>query len=346
MIDRKSFLLQPAGNPSSLEVFMQREQRKKFAERIRNRGAGDDAAAEAVAAVERFEKFASRHGRDVDHVSVDVVRKYMDLLIQEGGNTEEEILALARYANMTEQTDIVVYLLAIFGTQGVFASITDRVSELAGEETKTRIFDDFVEPPFGSPPEVYPRITRDLLGRLQGTLSADMWRKVLAGNHHKIPQQSFAEERKRFLELADVRAYLEDLHQRSVRELEQYMKEGRLWYEQKITPRVVEFVRGNQEVLAGVYDGERIYATKIPYDPDRYLQETDPLMKRYYACHCPFARSAILQQEPGVPEDWCYCSGGYGKLRFDVAFDRDHDVEVLESVLGGSERCRFAVIHP
>ena len=60
----------------------------------------------------------------------------------------------------------------------------------------------------------------------------------------------------------------------------------------------------------------------------------------------PFAWSALLGEEPPVPADWCYCSAGYAKLRFDAAFDREHDVEILESVLAGSDRCRFAIVVP
>ena len=108
-------------------------QREEFEARLRDRGADDAAIAKAVAAVERFEAFASRNGSEIDGVSLPLIRDYLDLLIKKGGNTEEEILALARYANVTGQTDIVVYLLSVFGTQGVFASIADRVSKLAGE---------------------------------------------------------------------------------------------------------------------------------------------------------------------------------------------------------------------
>jgi hypothetical protein len=69
-------------------------------------------------------------------------------------------------------------------------------------------------------------------------------------------------------------------------------------------------------------------------------------MKRYYMCHCPLAREAILAGEPEIPMDWCYCSAGYGKVRYDVAFGVETQVEVLESVLGGSDNCRFRIRIP
>jgi hypothetical protein len=166
--------------------------------------------------------------------------------------------------------------------------------------------------------------------RLEAELPPEMCRKVLAGNHHRIPREGFEEQRERFLRAGSMDEFLRDLHRRAVAELEEYMAEGRVWYEQEITPRVVDFVRGNQEVLAGVRRGKKIYMTKIPYAPD----------------DSPLAREAILEGKRGISPTWCYCSGGYEKLQWDVIFDEELEVEVLESALGGDLRCRFAVKMP
>ena len=47
-----------------------------------------------------------------------------------------------------------------------------------------------------------------------------------------------------------------------------------------------------------------------------------------------------------IPMEWCYCSAGYGKLRYDVAFGEDTEVEVIESVFSGSDKCRFRIKIP
>lgn len=318
--------------------------RKELEERYRATGADEAAVNSAVEAVEAFETFVSRSGGDVAHVPVDAVREYLDLLIREGRNSQEEILALVRYGHVTKQWDLVIHLLSVFGPRGVIDSIAERVDLLAGEEKRERIFAGLREPPFGSPPEAYPGVTKELLSRMKSALPDELWKKALAGNHHRIPLEAFAEDRRRFLELGDIRAYLRDKHERSVAVLEKHARDGSLWFEQRITPRVVEFVRANLEILSGVLEGDRIYVTKIPYDPDRYLTETDPLMKRYHACHCSLARASILRDGPDVSMDLCHCSAGYTKVRFDVAFDKEHEVDVLESVLGGSDRCRFAIM--
>jgi predicted hydrocarbon binding protein len=44
-----------------------------------------------------------------------------------------------------------------------------------------------------------------------------------------------------------------------------------------------------------------------------------------------------------VPPTWCYCSAGFEKTLFDNVFGESLEVEVKQSVLDGSQRCRFAI---
>ncbi len=68
-------------------------------------------------------------------------------------------------------------------------------------------------------------------------------KKVLTGNHHRIPVEAFSEMKKRFEEAGTMEEFLAGEHGRLVAELEEAMRSGRLWYEQVITPEVVEYVR-------------------------------------------------------------------------------------------------------
>ncbi|MFC1800323.1 DUF6144 family protein, partial [Candidatus Eisenbacteria bacterium] len=169
---------------------------------------------------------------------------------------------------------------------------------------------------------------------------------VLAGNHHRIPVEGFTKHKAWLAEAGGLDAFLKRVHDEAVADLERHLKEGKVWYEQVITPEIVDFVRGNQEVLSAVRDGEYLYKTKFPYAPGEWLKEEDPIKRRYFGCHCPLAREAIIRGEPDIPLDWCYCSGGYGKLMFDVVFEEATEVEVLESVLAGDDRCRFRIKIP
>jgi hypothetical protein len=74
------------------------------------------------------------------------------------------------------------------------------------------------------------------------------------------------------------------MHDASVAKLEKHYKKNKVWYEQVITQDIIDYVKNNQEILSGIREGEWIYNTKFPYSPEKYLEETDSRMKRFYMC--------------------------------------------------------------
>ena len=88
-----------------------------------------------------------------------------------------------------------------------------------------------------------------------------------------------------------------------------------------------------------------VYETKIPFLTKQYLAESDPTLKRYYYCHCPWAREAVKSGERVAPI-FCNCSAGFHKRPWEAALGQRIQVDVLESVLRGDERCRFAIHLP
>ncbi|HUV33695.1 MAG TPA: hypothetical protein VMW22_02110 [Candidatus Desulfaltia sp.] len=315
----------------------------EFAEYLRGRKLGEDDVRAAVEFVREFERHL---GRPYEEAGVEDVKDYVSKLISMGENSGARLLALARYSHYADMRDVWIYWAAVLGGRTIFPSIRERLQALAGEGALDRVFGGLDTPPLGSPPEEYPEATAELMRRLEAELRPELYRRVLAGNHHRVPVERFLENRGRYVEAESTEAYLKEDHDRAVAELEEYAGSGRVWYEQVITPEVVEYVRGNQEMLSAVLRGGKLYITKIPYAPREYLAEEDPTMRRFYMCHCPLARSAILAGGPEIPLDWCYCSAGFEKLPYDVLFGEDLEVEVLESAISGSDRCRFAVTVP
>lgn len=321
-------------------------QEKEFRGYCLERRLDKEAVDSAVAAVREFEEHLKERGRTFESAAIGDVKEYVSFLISQNRNSLDRLLALARYSSMTKKNNIYIYFASILGSRNVLPTISDRIAAVAGEETRRKIFDEIEVPSLGSSPDKYPPVTQRLMQKLEGELSPEMCRKVLAGNNHRVPRENFREDRERFLKARTIDEFLKDLHQRAVANLEKLMAEGRLFTEQKITPQFIEHVKANQEILAGVRRSDKIYFTKIPYAPEEYLNETDPKMKRYYACHCPLAREAILRDKPRISPTWCYCSGGFVKLRYDVIFDTETEVEVLENVLGRDLRCHFAIRIP
>jgi hypothetical protein len=300
----------------------------------------------AVVSVKELETHLKAEGRTFESATVDDLKRYVSTSISEGSNTEDRIIALARYFWMTKRNDLYTYFVGIIGGRGVYTSIGERLGKLEGDEKRGEVFDGFKPPPLGSPPEAYPVCTKELLGRLEANLPLEEVKKVLAGNHHRLPAEGFAEMKKRYENAATMEEFLEGEHRLLIGELEDAMKAGRLWYEQTITPEVVEYVRKDQTIQNGVLVGDRVMKSKIPFAPDKWLAEKDSKMRRYYSCHCQLARDAILNDSSKPLGTFCYCSAGYEKYPLEVVLGVPLEVEVLENVLDGGERCRFAVKIP
>jgi hypothetical protein len=322
------------------------QKEKEFTEYLVERGSSPEQVKAALDAVKEAAAYFEAEGKKLEKASVEDFKGYVQKLIDEGKNTEEALLGLGRYIYLLDMKEVWIYFAAILGGRNILPSISERLEEIAGEDARNRVFSEVRAPPLGSMPAAYCDATKSLMDALEKELSPEVYHRVLAGNHHRVNPDNFMKHKRWLEELGSVDAWLKKMHDEAVAELEHYLREDKVWYEQIITPEIVEYVKGNQEVLAGVRDGEWIYNTKFPYSPKEYLEETDPLMKRYYMCHCPMAREAVLAGTPEIPMEWCYCSAGYGKLRYDVAFGVETEAEVLQSVLDGSDTCRFRIRIP
>jgi len=317
----------------------------EYAEFLRSRNMDDESINSAIENVTHFEEYLALSGIDIDTVPVSSAERYFSALIVDGENTMKMFLDLARYFYITGQSDVYIYIVSTISGREVLESISEKLALKTDPDCRDQVFECLEAPPLGSPPDSYPENTCQLVKRLM-ELGRETCHDVLADNHHGIPRDSFQKYTKWFEESSSIDGFLKRLHSDKIRILQQHLDEGKIWFEQVITSDVIDLVKGNQEILSAVRKGEYLYITKIPYSPKYWLNEKDSLMKRYYACHCPLAREAIIMNDTEIPMDWCYCSGGFAKLMFDVVFGEPTEVEVLKSVLAGDDICRFRIKLP
>ncbi len=317
----------------------------EYTDFLRSRNVDDDAINCALNNIADFEVYLAHTGKDIDSLQVPSVKKYFTALIADGENSIERFRDLARYFYATGQNEVYIYIISTVSGREVLESISDKLASNMDTRCRDSVFEGLDVPPLGSSPDTYPGNTCLLVNRLMD-LGADTCHDVLADNHHGISHDSFQKHIQWFKESNSIDDFLERLHAERIMILQQHLDEDKVWFEQEITPEVIELVKGNQEILSAVRDGEYLYITKIPYSPKNWLKETDTIMKRYYACHCPLAREAIIMNDMEIPMDWCYCSGGFGKLMFDIVFGESTEVEVLQSVLAGDSVCRFRIKLP
>jgi len=285
-----------------------------------------------------LEWLEAKHG-SLDEIDIAKTDRMIESLVAEGKNTVENFTFVMRYYRMTKRHDIYIYLTRYTGFLDVFENILSRLKKRVDNDVYLKITNGFKIPVLGTKPSELPIHISILMDRFKGSLNDKDIAIVLAGNNHGLPEGMFLSEKAAYDAAPDLVSYLEDLHHRQVAELEEHLAQNKVWFEQAITQEVIDFVKSNQEILSARLIDDKLYVTKIPYDTLAYLQADSFDKKRYYGCHCPLAREAIGK----VPSLFCNCSGGFTKFPFEILFGKSLPVKSLETILGGSDICRFEI---
>ena len=294
--------------------------------------------------VERFEKFLKKFDKTLETASEDEFAEFSKILVEEGLNTYLNYAALSRYAFFIKNMDLFLPVLAIFDGSEVMNVLHERLGEHVGEENRDKILPKAKLPPLGMPDTDKMKVTREVLERMEKVLNPSDCKKILADVAHGLPRDFRKGEREKYLKAGSIDEYLKQKRDAAIAELEKHRDEGTLFYNQYISDEVVEFVKSRPDVLSGERRGNTIYHTKIPYMVQEFLEAKDERMKRYYACHCAWARESILDDDVHVSSDFCHCSGGFTKMPWEAALDQPLEYEMVKSVLKGDEECSF-VIH-
>jgi len=293
----------------------------------------------ALALAERFEQFAYQHGG----FSTETAWEFSKLLIAEGQNSEENLITLARYGLFTKNNPVFIAFLESLDGGEAQENLYKRVGEKYGEAFRDEIFAGIGIAPFGIPTPEKPRYMQPVIERLEKALGPEACRALIGDSLRDLPD--YAWEREIYQSCASVDEYLVIKKQKFMEQMEACQREGRLFFAQEVTNGVLDFIRSEPEMGGGVRAGNIVYETKIPFLTKQYLAESDPTLNRYYYCHCPWAREAVKSGEKVAPI-FCNCSAGFHMKPWEGALGQKIEVEVLESVLKGDDRCRFAIHLP
>jgi hypothetical protein len=214
-----------------------------------------------------------------------------------------------------------------------------------GETRRDEIFDGLEVIPLGTPNAEKPAAMQVMIERLEAA-EPDACKRILASGLRDLSDDYYQSAKQRFAESRDIDEYLLHKKQDLLIELEKIMNEGRLYFNQEITPEVLEYVRNDPEIGQGVRVGNVIYESKIPHMTKEFLAETDEDKRRYYFCHCPWAKESLKAGRSNISPTFCNCSAAFHKKPWEVIYGQPIEAEVLESVLQGDTRCRFAIHLP
>ncbi len=313
---------------------------KSFRETLEARGLGAEQIEDSVAIARDFVSFLHEPGRDR---STESAWAYSELLIAEGRNTRANYMALLRYCRFLDDREMTVAFLELVDGGEVGENLYRMVAERFGDGIRDEVFVGIGVAPYGTPSPQKPAYVQPVIERLEKRVGAEVCAEFLSACLRDLPDEDFLPERERLRRAGSIDVFLQRRRDAFISELEACLREGKLFYAQEITPEVLDFVRRDPEIGGGKRECNVIYETKIPYMTAKYLAEKDPTLRRYYACHCPWARDAIRKSDVKLAATFCQCSGGFHKKPLEVALGRPLKVRVLESALKGDMRCRFAI---
>ncbi len=252
----------------------------------------------ALALAERFEQYVQSSSSDL---STETTWAFSRILIDEGMNTEENFITLARYGLFIKNDTVFVAFLESLDGGEAQENLYKRVAEWFGESVRDEVFAGIGVAPFGIPTPEKPKFMHPVIERLQQAVGEEACREFLSDCLRDLPDEYYSKERELYLSSTDVDDYIARKKQKFVTELETCQREGRLFFAQEVTEQVLEFVRNDPEIGGGLRAGNIVYETKIPFNTKGYLTETNSTLKRYHYCHCPWAREAVKSGEQGLP---------------------------------------------
>lgn len=279
----------------------------------------------------------------LEDIDINILDELIHYLLLFRKNIVVNFVIMMRYFKVAKRHDLFIHLTRYTGSIGVMESILSKLVRVVGSSKADEIKSSIQIPELGAPLLEMPSYIDKMMSTFEKHLTEKQIKYILADNHHHIPKEAFLQEKVYYEQALTLDDYLSDLHQRNIDELKQFQKENRVWYEQEINDQVIEFVSSNKEILSAVRYDDKLYVTKIPYDTKAYLEASTIEKKRYHACHCPFAKVVLQNDQHHISPEWCNCSGGFTKYQFDILFDKELDVQCLETPLKGDILCRFAI---
>jgi len=187
------------------------------------------------------------------------------------------------------------------------------------------------------------RVMRAFLKSYDEKMPSQVTRAIFRRVKHGLTHGDFTWAREKFLQYCDIDAFCAAMRRETIEGFTKSAQKGSRFHGQPVDDDVLRFVMEQPYLLYGAREGRRIIAVAIPCETQAYLAERDLTKKRYYACHCQFARHSILQIEGAVSPTLCHCSLGHTKVFWEVALGEQLSGAVESSVLDGGLLCRFTI---
>ena len=181
--------------------------------------------------------------------------------------------------------------------------------------------------------------------RLQASMDTETLHRILDRVRHGVSPAQSAWSHQEFLQLGDLDAFIQKHLASEWDHFVELNHERKDFYGQMITDEVLAFIKDHPHMLAPVRKGNKLKCMAFPGNMEAYLNAPDDRMKRYHACHCPFARESILADET-VSSALCNCSLGHVANFSEAFLGVPLSGRVVSSVLAGDLTCEYEIDLP
>ena len=314
---------------------------------LKERNISKETIDSAIAVVKSFETTLqiSNRAKTADTATREDAEAFSEQLISEKRNTFETYLALLKYGVFIRNRALYVTVLEFLDGAEAFGNLHTKLADAFGEAKRDVFFEGVSLPPLGTPNEKKPILVQQVLDRLE-TDNPEACKRILGSGLRDLHDEWFQDAVTEYKASSGLDEYLAKKSKRFIAELEKHSQEGKWWFVQEVTDDVIELVRQHPMMSGGVREGNVIYEVKIPYMAKEWLEEPDPKMKRYYACHCPWVRESLRTGDVTVSPTFCNCSAAFHKKPWEIIFGQSLHAEVVESILNGDSQCKLAIHLP
>ncbi|MHA2233559.1 MAG: hypothetical protein ACXAB4_13840, partial [Candidatus Hodarchaeales archaeon] len=290
--------------------------------------------------------FLAKTENSAETATYDDLHSFSAHLIENSNNSYENYVALLRFGYFRKNNPLIIASMELVDGSEMIANFSQRLIEEYGENVRNEIFDNSPVPPLGLHPKKKPEITKKLVNRLLAKVGREKAKEFLAIGLRDKYTESYKQARKTFLQTANIDDFLKIIYQELLKTLDQHLQEKTLFFTQAVDESVIAHVQNDPTIEGGIREGNQVVITKIPYMTKQYLETTKEREKRYYFCHCPWVREALLEEDQPIDPIFCHMSGGYYKNYWEAVLDHPVKVELLESVIKGDTVCKFALQLP
>jgi hypothetical protein len=295
--------------------------------------------------VKKYEEFLP--SRDTEKATINDVNNYIaQIQYLKVDEIKERLFAIYRYYFSINNKEMVIAFGETMDGTDVFQNLYDEVEKELGKEIRDKIFADIELPKPGADQKVKIALTKVVMDRMDEFVEPEKCKEIMSSGLHRLGEAGLKRMREVFLQAKDIDDFLDKRQEALIERLEGYRDRDELWFTQPINDEVIEYVRKNPTIEYGVREGDKVITTKIPYQTIKWLNEKDPIKKKYHYCHCFWVRESLKKEDSLISPSFCYCSAGFYKQQWDAILDKPVKVEMLESILKGDPVCKFAIHLP